>query len=644
MQTAENKISEAELGELSRLAAAQQYPEVEALSRKWIAQFPHEAFGWFVCGSALQRQERFAEAISFLRQAVALSPRNAAVLNDLGNAFTAVGRYKDAENALSAALRQNPDYAEAHYNLGLCLMAQGQQTEAEKQYRHAIDIKPHFAEAHNNLGTVLEEQGRLPEAEASLRRALSFNPELCQAHNALGSNAKHQGYPADAIDHFRRALKLNPEYEAARNNLLLTLNYFSDRSEEMLCEARAYGEWARTRVVSVFTAWKPAENNKRLKVGFVSGDFCNHPVGYFLDGVVACLAGSSIDLFLYSTQDEGDELTSRLKGHATALRSLKAIPDMQAAAMIHNDGIQVLIDLAGHTNHNRLPVFAWKPAPVQAAWLGYFATTGLQTIDYFMTDRISVPESSARQFIEKIWYLPTTRLCFTPPAMPIDVVPSPAGRNGYPTIGCFQSMSKISEPVLAAWSRILAANKAARLRLQCSELGNSDVRAALAARLGKHGIDNGRVSMIGHRSRENYLASHAEADLILDTFPYPGGTTTCEALWMGVPTLTLAQATGSFLSRQGASILSAAQMNDWITGSESEYVARALDLLGNISAWSNDRLALRDRLLRSPLFDCRKFAQDFEKSLWAMWETHCETATAGQDANPLRSVQQPPAG
>ncbi|MEP7156818.1 MAG: tetratricopeptide repeat protein [Betaproteobacteria bacterium] len=604
---------------MSPLVAARRFAEIEALARNWTARFPHDATSWLICGAALQRQERYDEAIPFLQQAASLAPENAVALNDLGNAFAALGRYAEAEDALTAALHINPDYPEAYYHLGMCFMAQGRQVEAEKFYRRAIAIRPAFAEAHNNLGVLLDEQSRLGEAEASYRRALEANPQLPQAHNALGNNAKLQGRPDEALEHYRHALELNPDYDAARDNLLLTLNYFSGRRDEMLAEARTYGEVVSARAEQVFTDWTSPAQPARLKVGLVSGDLYSHPVGYFLDGVVEHLAGSSIDLFFYATVDHADELTGRLRRHAVAWRSLKNIPDAEAAALIHADGIQVLVDLAGHTHRNRLPLFARRPAPMQAAWLGYFATTGLASIDYVIADEMSVPENAGAQFVEQTWRLPDTRLCFTPPALQLHVAPAPAARNGFPTMGCFQSLSKISAPVIETWARILGANTEARLRMQCNELGKTDMRTAFAARLRGQGIDLNRVAFFGEMTRENYLASYAEVDLVLDTFPYPGGTTTCEALWMGVPTLTLAGE--SFLARQGASIMHAARMDEWITTSQDEYVGRALERLRDVAAWSGDRLLLRERALQTPLFDCRKFAGEMEKAWWGMWET-----------------------
>jgi len=285
--------------------------------------------------------------------------------------------------------------------------------------------------------------------------------------------------------------------------------------------------------------------------------------------------------------------------------------------LIHTDGVHVLIDLSGHSTQNRLPVFAWKPAPVQVSWLGYFATTGLAEMDYLLADEVGVPEKLQDQFTESIWYLPDTRLCFTAPSVALDVNPLPALSGDSITFGCYQNLTKVGPEVLATWGKIFAALPEARLHIQCKQLAEPSQREHLAQQLKQHGITPERVSMHGAIQRDDYLKSHAEIDLILDTFPYPGGTTTCEALWMGVPTVTLAG--NSMLARQGASILTAAGLGDWVATSREDYIAKAIEM-----ARDKDRLAtlrdnLRKQVLASPLFDAQRFARNFEDALWGIW-------------------------
>jgi predicted O-linked N-acetylglucosamine transferase (SPINDLY family) len=280
--------------------------------------------------------------------------------------------------------------------------------------------------------------------------------------------------------------------------------------------------------------------------------------------------------------------------------------------------VHILIDLSGHTGHNRLPLFAWKPAPIQVCWLGYFATTGVAEIDYFLADEVGAPEQVRQQFTEAVRLLPDTRLCFTAPELDLPVTALPSLADGYITFGCFQTLAKINDDVLTVWGEIFAALPNAKLRIQSNQLDEPAYLEQMLQRLQRCGIAAARVSTHAVTRRDAYLAAHSEIDVILDTFPYPGGTTTCEALWMGVPTLTLAG--GSLLSRQGASILTAAGLGAWVAVSKEEYIAKAIALTDDLPKLATLRAGLRQQVLASPLFDAPRFARNFEKMLWDMWQ------------------------
>jgi len=280
--------------------------------------------------------------------------------------------------------------------------------------------------------------------------------------------------------------------------------------------------------------------------------------------------------------------------------------------------VHVLLDLSGHTAHNRLPVFAWKPAPVQASWLGYFATTGVAEMDYLMTSEVAVPQAHRNHFTESVWYLPDIWLCFTPPKLELPVNTLPALTNGYLTFGCFQRLDKISDTALSAWGHILRARPRAKLLLANKELCNQTTVVQFTQRLEEQGIDPARVDLQGAaKSRGDYLARYNNVDVMLDTFPYPGVTTTCEALWMGVPTLTLAGDT--LLSRQGAGMLVPAGLSDWVAYSEEGYVEKAIQLTSDLPKLAALRAGLRQQVLASPVYDAPRFARNFEAALWGMW-------------------------
>jgi predicted O-linked N-acetylglucosamine transferase (SPINDLY family) len=351
-------------------------------------------------------------------------------------------------------------------------------------------------------------------------------------------------------------------------------------------------------------------------------------VGYFLESLLANIDPARLELIAYPADLFVDALTNRIKPYFSEWKPLYHLNDEDAARLIHSDGVHVLLDLSGHTGHSRLPMFAWKPAPVQATWLGYFATTGVAEMDYLLADKVGVPEAQRKHFTEAIWYLPETRLCFSAPVTDLPVAVSPALQNGYVTFGCFQNLSKVVDEVLTVWGKILNAVPNARLRWQCKQLGDPAVVAQFGGRLQQHGIDPARVSLHGTVAREAYLGAHAEVDMMLDTFPYPGGTTTCEALWMGVPTLTLAGDT--LLARQGASLLTAAGLKEWIANNEAEYIAKAVALSGDLTRLATLREGLREQVRTSSLFDARRFARNFEDALWDMWHARGQGGLATQ--------------
>ena len=584
-----------------------------------------------VLGVALKELGNIDDAIACFQAALKIDPRLVEARTNLGAAIHDIfnncdvlmdsGQFNEALANYQRVLEIDPDFSEAHCNLGLALEALGKFEDAVTSYRRALAIKPDFAAAHNNLGLALQSLGKLHDAVASYRRALEIKPDFAAANLNLGNALKDLGQLDAAVEYYRRALEINPGYSDAHSNLLFALNYTGHAPSYCFEQARRFGHIVADKAAR-FSEWQCTAGPERLRVGLVSGDLYGHPVGFFLENLLAHLDPSRIELIAYPTHHKQDELTARIRRYFSAWQPLLGLNDEAAAHLIHADGVHVLIDLSGHTAHNRLPVFAWKPAPVQVSWLGYFATTGMAEMDYLLADAVGVPEARQAQFTESVWYLPDTRLCFTAPAADLAVAPLPAIKNGHITFGCFQNLTKVNDGVLELWGKILAALPDATLRLQCKQFSEPSLAAQLLQRLQRHGIDPARVAIHGSARREDYLAAHAEVDMILDTFPYPGGTTTCEALWMGVPTLTLAG--DSLLARQGASLLGAAGLSDWVANSREAYVAKAIALASDLPGLARLRAGLRAQVLTSPLFDAPRFARHFEQALWGMWQRHHE--------------------
>ena len=572
------------------------------------------------------RLGQLAEAEASLRRALQLDPGFAAAQDELGQLYERTGRLAEAEGAFRRALALRPAGVDTLGRLAVALQFQGRLAEAEAAQRQALALQPASGALHVELATTLRFQGGIEAAEAALRQAIAVQPDHGRAYAELAGLLRDTDRLGEAVQLLRQAAQRLPQSTEVRSALLFSLNYSAECTpQEALDEARRYGELVQQQAAAPYSSWAVAADPPRLRVGLLSGDLYAHPVGFFLEAVVAGLDRQRIELFAYPTHRRTDALTATLQTHCAAWRPLIGLSDAAAARQIHRDGIHVLLELSGHTMNNRLPITAWRPAPVQASWLGYFATTGVGAIDYFLADETSVPPAHRAHFSEQVCYLPETRLCFSPPADAPPVAPLPALRNGVLTFGCFQGLAKLSDRTLALWQRVLAAVPRSRLRIQSGRLASQAVCSRLRERCAAFGIEPQRLDLAGPLPRPQYLAAHAEVDLILDTTPFPGGTTTCEALWMGVPTLTLAG--DRLIARQGAGLLRAARLPDWVAESEEAFVARAVALAGDLPRLAALRAGLRQQLRETPLFDGRRFAANLDAALWRMWR---ERSPAGQ--------------
>jgi protein O-GlcNAc transferase len=473
------------------------------------------------------------------------------------------------------------------------------------------------------MAIAIENFGQAAASQTPVAAQSRCGPDTPTIHRTVGGCLHGLGELPRAISNYRDMLDRDPDNVDLQSKLLYALSiHDACAPSEYLSHAKRYGECV-TRRTKPYTRWNALDRHARtrvLRIGLISGDMRVHPVGYFLENTLRHLTRDGLELFAYSTAPAEDVLTERLRPHFAKWKTVAESSDESLARQIHDDDICILIDLAGHTANNRLPVFAWRPAPVQASWLGYWASTGVPAIDYLLTDPVSSPTDQRRHFTETLWYLPHTRLCFTEPghegACP--VAPTPAVRNGYVTFGSFQNIVKLTDDVLRVWARIFEKAPNVRLRLQSDYLSDDFGRQTLLARLDNAGIDRAQVILSGFMPRDSYLAAHSEVDIILDTFPYTGGTTTCEALWMGVPTLTICGDT--LLSRQCASMLACAGLSKWIANDRDDYVIKALAHSADVENLVHLRSGLRKMATASPLLDGERFARDLELALLGMWQ------------------------
>jgi predicted O-linked N-acetylglucosamine transferase (SPINDLY family) len=451
---------------------------------------------------------------------------------------------------------------------------------------------------------------------------LTIDANAIETLYSLANTLLDQDQFARAQEIYRQILTLRPEHSEAHTNLLFSMNFTGQSVAEYVAEARRYG-----RMVSTLAGTLPACDPGRkggapLRVGLVSGDLREHPVGHFLEGTIANLDRSRVELIAYSTFNVDDAVSARMRSHFSKWTLLPK-GDKAAAQMIRADGIDILVDLAGHTGNNRLPLFAWRPAPVQASWLGYFASTGVEQMDYFIADPITTPETHRSAFTEQVWHLPCTRLCFTAPDIHVPVSDLPALSDGVVTFGCFNSLSKMNESVVGVWARLLHAAPQSRLFLKAKQFKSAAVRAQVLARFQDHAIPAHRLVLEGPSTRAEYLAAYGRVDIGLDPFPFTGATTTAESLWMGVPVLTLAG--DRLVARQGMGLLTNAGLGNWIATDEDDYIGRAVALASDLPRLALLRAGLRSQVRQSPLFDGARLARDLEDALERMWDVHAAT-------------------
>lgn len=639
-----------EQAQLERLLHKADAAGAEQLARALTLSHPQHPLGWQGLGTALLAQSRDRDALAALERAAQLAPRDVDTLTKLGAALLRLGlsreaevayrralavhaqsapaqlglaqallklyRYADAADVARSALSGSP--GSAHLLLGEALLGLNQNDATLASYQEAMRLCPGDVHAYQKLGALLYDRQDQVGMESLARQMLIDAPEYVQAWSDLGGVLMAGGRLAEAAQAFRRALQLRPDDLATRESFLFCSHYIADQSPQaFLDEARVYGRYA-SQAARPFRQWHCANAPQKLRVGLVSGDLREHPVAYFLEGLLTHADRQRVEWLMYSTSAQIDATTARLQRSAAQWRSLVGLDAEQSARQIHADGVHLLIDLAGHSALNALPAFAWRPAPVQLSWLGYFATTGLSEMDFLLADACSIPASQRQFFSETIVDLPETRLCFSAPQAAPEVAPLPVARKGYLTFGSFQALRKVNDEVLSTWAQVLDACPGARLRVQASELTDGAAQSAFRERAERLGIAAGRITLHGQESRAGYLESHAEVDILLDSFPFPGGTTTCEALWMGVPTVTLNGNT--MIGRQGACMLQAAGLPDWIAHSRADYVALAQAKAADVTGLSELRRTLRERLPNAALFDASRFASHFVDALWAMWK------------------------
>ena len=598
-----------------------QWVEAEEMLKKAVELNPQDFDAHYMLGNLSRDRDESLQAIVSYRRALAIKRDFDICRRDLCIALAQSGQPKEAQLVMSEGPAFGADTVNLHFFSGKLHMETGDYAAAAASFSLAKQLKPNETFILLNLSIAQIRLGDHFSALKNCRTILSLEPDNAQALSAMASAYQMLGERDKAVECYRKALNIDSQYLYVHQNLLFDLSYLPNYAPlDYLSEAKRYGRQVSARA-KPYTSWlctEPAKAKRPLRVGFVSGDFYMHAVSMFLINVLSALNPERVASVAYSNRVAEDALTEDLKKLFTEWRNVALLADEELAKEIHSDGIDILVDLSGHTANTRLPVFAWRPAPVQVAWLGYWASTGVAEMDYILVDKTSVREDEAQFYSEIPWFLPDTRLCFTPPAArgTFTAGSLPALRNGYFTYASYQALNKITDAALELWSKILTQVPTARLRMHGVPVAQNATIADIKRRLALANIDVDRVDLIGRVMREHYLRSYAEVDLILDTFPYPGGTTTAEALWMGVPTLTLSGDT--LLARQGASMLHCVGLDDWVAESAQDYVQKAVEKAMDLDRLANLRAGLRAKALASPLFDSARFARNLEDAFDGM--------------------------
>jgi predicted O-linked N-acetylglucosamine transferase (SPINDLY family) len=629
---------------------------VDALSsfRQAARLKPNYSEAHFELGTALAKLGRQAEAADSFEQVLKLRPDHAQARVQLGlarsraqqmlaagihdttplnrqdaeslilaaDALLAQGNLPEAVCTYQQAVSLQPDSAQTHTKLGHALLSLGQQDEAEASLAQAIQIDPNYARAHFNLGLVLQKQRRLESALASFQQAARLEPGNADNYLKMGNVNKAQGRLDDAIEAFRVARKLNPEDEHAHSALAFSLSYHPGYDARAIAEE--YARWNREHAEALGRFIEPHSNDpdseRRLRIGYVSPDFHEHACTCAILPLLANHDHKGFEIYCYSNLAKEDAITERLRGYADVWHHIIGVSDAQVAKMIREDQIDILVDLAMHTADNRLLVFARKPAPVQVAWLAYPGTTGLSAMDYRLTDAyLDPPGLYDACYAEESIRLPDCFWCYDPLLDPVPVNALPARTNGFITFGSLNNFCKVNDESLALWARVLRALPTSRLMLL---VPRDPARERLLEKLEAEGIAPSRIEFAADRvSRPEYLRLYDRVDIGLDPLPYNGHTTSLDAFWMGVPTLTLVGNT--VVGRAGLSLLCNLGLEELAAQAPDEFVAVATRLANDLDRLEELRSSLRERMERSPLMDGRRFARSIERVYRQVWRRWC---------------------
>ncbi|UCD65304.1 MAG: tetratricopeptide repeat protein [Deltaproteobacteria bacterium] len=580
-------------------------------------------------GNSLKELGALDKSIIHYKKAIQLDKNYYLAFFNMGIAYHIYGQLKEAAECFQKALAINADYYLALDNLGTIYDDLGKFEEAVTCYKKSIKINNNSPVSFNNLANAQKKLGLLQEARDNCRKALQFDENFAPAHKNMGTIYHDMGKAREAVTSYRKSLSCEQDHKT-HSNLLFTLNYLADvDQEEIFAESQRWQKLYASNISSKKQVYENScEDKSRLRIGYVSPDFCDHSVSYFIEPVIRSHSRTKFKVFCYANVKQPDTVTERLQNGADCWRDISHKSDQEVKELIRTDKIDILVDLAGHTAANRLLVFAYKPAPIQVTWLGHPNTTGLDTIDYRLTDAIADPPGKENEpYTEKLIHLDHGFLCYQPDASAPEVTELPCLKQDYITFGSFNNLTKCQPEVIKTWAKILSSVKDSHLVLKAKGLEDTETRENYLKMFTAEGVVNDRIELLGTLpQKEDHLKLYNRIDIGLDPFPYNGTTTTCEALWMGVPVITISGNRHS--GRVGADILQRIGLKELVAASVEEYVSIARTLADDRKRLQEMRSRLRDFLQESELMDRQQFTKTLEATYEKFWSQWCDPSNS----------------
>ena len=583
--------------------------------------YPNDPDTHYNIGLAFYNLRQLDSAVNSYKKAIQINPNYVEAYNNLGVALKDLKQLEKSIQSCVKAIQLKPDYAEAYNNLGAAFQDLSRLDEAVKNYNKAIQLKPDYAIAYSSLGVALQKLGRLKEALNNHNKAIQLNPNYAEAYGNRGSTLKGLGRIDEAVRNYDKAIQLKPDYAIAYSGRNFALNYSSELTQADIFQKHLEFEkqFGCKTLKDEQTTHLNKSKNKRLRVGYISGDLNSHSVGYFFEPLLKSHNRGFIKVYCYYNNIKKDRTTERLIDTSEHWRSIFGMNDDDLVNLIREDNIDILVDLSGHTAKNRLTIFPRKPAPIQVTWLGYPNTTGLSSIDYRFTDKIADPVGEADELhSEELVRLPEGFLCYQGDESVSMNKALPCLKRGHVTFGSFNNLTKMGPQVIKVWAKILQAVPDSHLLLKSKQLTDSSTKSRYLELFKQEGISEDRLELHSWMpEKDGHLRLYDHVDIGLDPFPYNGTTTTCEALWMGIPVITMCGDRHS--SRVGASILTHVGLEEFIATDIDEYINMAIKYANNMDSIKSIRADLRRNMQNSDLCNADAFAGNVEQAYQNMY-------------------------